>query len=76
MFVEDNNICGNFLFVDYVKLCLVFDCKYGMVMVVNSMLLIDGVVVVILMIEFWVKELGLVLLGYLCSYVFIVIDVW
>lgn len=40
------------------------------------MLLIDGAAVVILMIEFWVKELGLVLLGYLCSYVFIVIDVW
>lgn len=76
LFEQDNNICKNLMFVDYQKLCLVFDCKYGIVIVVNSMLLMDGVVVVILMIELWVKELGLRLLGYLCSYVFIVIDVW
>lgn len=53
-----------------------FDCKYGTVTAVNSMSLIDGAVAVILMIEFRVKELGLVSLGYLCSYVFIAIDVW
>lgn len=75
-FVEDNNIRGNFSFVDYVKLRSAFDRKYGTVTAVNSTSLIDGAVAVILMIEFRAKELGLVSLGYLRSYVFIAIDVW
>lgn len=58
------------------KLCLVFDCKYGLVMVVNVILLIDGVLVVLMMIESKVKVLGYILFGYIKSYVFVVIDVW
>lgn len=76
VFECDNNVCFDFKFEGYVKFCLVFDKKYGLVIVVNVILFIDGVFVVFMMIESWVKELGYMLFGYIKSYVFLVIDVW
>lgn len=72
----DNNVCFDFKLEGYVKLCLVFDKKYGLVIVVNVIFLIDGVFVVVMMIESCVKVFGYILLGYIKSYVFFVIDVW
>lgn len=76
VFECDNNVCFDLKFEGYVKFCFVFDKKYGFVIVVNVILLIDGVFVVLMMIESCVKELGYILLGYIKSYVFVVIDVW
>lgn len=73
-FMCDNNFCFDSMFEKLVRLKFVFDFVYGMLMVGNLMLLIDGVLVVFFVLEEWVSVCGLLILVYLCVGEIVVVD--
>lgn len=70
----DNNLCGNIILEKLVLLKFVFDWENGIMMVVNLMLLIDGVFFVLLVMEEWVKECDLLILVYIIYCEIVVVD--
>lgn len=72
---KDNNVREDSTLEGYAKLRPAFDRKHGSVTAANSTPLTDGAAAVMLMREGRAKDLGLEVLGYICSYAFSAIGV-
>lgn len=70
----DNNMCGDFIIEKLSILKLVFGGFEGIMIVVNFMLFIDGVFIVLMVFEDWVKECGLLVQVYLIYCEVVVVD--